>query len=131
MRKAGMLRIVTLLIGFFFLIQGISGLFSNEVFGWFTTNSFQASLQIIVAIAAFIFFAGKNYRLFLKFLGIILILVGLIWFWGIGGDWLIRIFNINKPLAILNLVVGLIVLVLALTFKSTQQHQRSSIDIVF
>lgn len=131
MRKAGLLRIVTLIIGIIFLILGISGLLSNEVFGWFTTNSFQACIQILIAVAAFVSFAGKNYRPFLKFLGIILMLVGLIWFLGIGGDWLVRIFNINRPLAIFNLVIGLIVLVLALTLKSTQANHRSTIDIVF
>lgn len=131
MRKASLIRVFTLLVGFFFLLLGIWGLFSDVVFGRFTTNSFLAGIQIALGVASLISFAARSYKPFLKYLGIILTLIGVIWFWGGGSDLLMRLFNINRSMAYFNLILGLIVLVLALTLKTSKQHQENSVDIVF
>jgi hypothetical protein len=131
MNRTNLLPILTVLLGIFFLTGGIWGLFSTEVFGTFRTNRFNATIQIILGISALVSATKGASRGFLKFLGILLILVGVLWFIGTGAETLVRILNVNRTVAFFNIGIGALALILANTIKSTQPHHQNSVDIIF
>jgi len=95
-------------IGIFLLIEGVWGLFSDVVFGIFTTNITHAVIHIILGILGVVLGFRKNAGGFCTFLGILLVLVGLFRFVSGTGEFLIKVLNINEPVAYLNIIVGLI-----------------------
>lgn len=131
MSRKKLLPFITIIIGIFFLVAGIWGLFSTEVFSVLRTNRFNATIQIILGIAAIVSVYNGTTKGFLKFFGILLILVGVLWFIGGGADTLVRILNVNRSVAFFNIGVGLLALILASTVKPTQPHHHNSVDIIF
>lgn len=109
----------SILIGAFLLAEGIWGLFSNVVFGTLTTNTLHASIHIILGITGIILGLRQTAREFCVFLGVLLMAVGLLRFVPGASELIIKILNVNAPVAYLNIVVGIASLIMASTTKKT------------
>lgn len=101
-------NIFALVIGAFFLIEGVWGLFSATVFGIFTTNRTHAVIHIVLGVLGIIVGFRKTAGAYCTFLGILLILVGLFRFVPVASDIIVEALNVNAAVALLNIVVGLI-----------------------
>lgn len=103
----------TITLGLFFLIEGIWGLFSPVVFGVFSTNILHSAIHI--ALGVWGVWAGRRgpTRGYLLCVGILLLVVGLLWFIPGAGDLTVRLLNVNRAVAVINVVVGLISLFVA------------------
>lgn len=109
----------SILIGAFLLAEGIWGLFSNVVFGTLTTNTLHAIIHIILGITGIILGLRQTAREFCVFLGVLLMAVGLLRFVPGASELIIKILNVNAPVAYLNIVVGIASLIMASTTKKT------------
>jgi hypothetical protein len=94
------------LLSAFFLIEGAWGLFSRVVFGGLTTNHLHAVIHIALAGLGLWSVGAGRVRGYLLFVGLLLVLVGGLWFVPGLQDLIVRLFNVNAAVAILNLVVG-------------------------
>jgi len=66
MSRKKLLPFITIIIGIFFLVAGIWGLFSTEVFSVLRTNRFNATIQIILGIAQSFLFTTEQQKDFLN-----------------------------------------------------------------
>ncbi len=95
-------------IGAFLLIEGIWGLFSDVVFGVFSTNVVHASIHIVLGISGIVLGMKQNAGAYCTLLGVLLIIVGLLYF-VLGTDsFMVRLLNVNKPVAIFNCFIGVL-----------------------
>lgn len=101
-------NVFAIALGIFLLIEGAWGLFSEVVFGVLTTNITHAVIHIILGILAIILGIKQNAGGFCTFLGILLIAVGIFRFLPGTDALVINLLNVNKPVAYLNIVVGII-----------------------
>lgn len=104
-------------IGIFLLIEGIWGLFSNVVFGVLTTNTTHAAIHIVLGIVG-IYSGYKNRaRGFCLFLGILLLIVGILRFIPGADTIVVNLLNVNNPVAYLNIIVGIVALAITASGK--------------
>lgn len=103
-----------MLIGVFLIVEGIWGMFSNTVFGILSTNKTHALIHIILGVTGLYFGRQGGARSYCIFLGILLLLVGILRFIYGADELLIRLINVNEPVAYLNIIIGAIALVLAM-----------------
>ena len=101
-------NVFSIILGSFLLIEGIWGLFSEVVFGVLTTNMVHAVIHIVLGIAAIVLGIKQNAGGFCTFLGLLLLSISVIWFIQGADSFLIRLLNVNKPVAVLNAVVGIL-----------------------
>ena len=80
MNRARLCEIFAMLAGAFLLVEGIWGMFSNTVFGIFSTNKTHALIHIILGFTGFYFGRQGGARSYCIFLGILLLLVGILRF---------------------------------------------------
>lgn len=97
----------------FLLIEGIWGLFSPVVFGILTTNLLHAIIHVALGVTGIGSVLGGRSRAFLAAVGALLLVVGALWFVPALTDLLTRIFNLNRAVAYLNVVVGVLSLLFA------------------
>ena len=101
-------NVFSIILGAFLMLEGVWGLFSEVVFGMFTTNTVHAVIHILLGIAGIVLGIKQNAGGFCTLLGVFLLCVSAIWF-TLGPDsFLIRLLNVNQPVAVLNAVVGLL-----------------------
>ena len=101
-------NVFSIILGSFLLIEGIWGLFSEVVFGVLTTNMVHAVIHILLGIAAIVLGIKQNAGGFCTFLGLLLLSISVIWFIQGADSFLIRLLNVNKPVAVLNAIVGIL-----------------------
>ncbi len=104
-------NVFSISLGAFLVIEGIWGLFSEVVFGIFTTNMVHAIIHIILGITGIVLGIKQNAGGFCTFLGLLLLSISAIWFIQGVDSFLIRLLNVNEPVAILNAVVGFLSLI--------------------
>lgn len=102
-----------LLIGAFLLIEGIFGLTSPVVFGVLTTNLTHAIIHILLGVVGIGLGWMGRARGYCIFLGILLLIVGLLRFVPGASEFVVRILNVNPAVAWLNIVVGAVALLVA------------------
>ncbi|MEO6365596.1 MAG: DUF4383 domain-containing protein [Luteimonas sp.] len=109
-----------MIVGAFLLVEGVWGLFSPVVFGVLTTNLMHAVIHVVLGIVGI--WAGLKGRArgFLLFLGVLLLAVGMLWFVPGIRELIISILNVNQAVAIVNIVVGLLALLIALTDRGSR-----------
>lgn len=100
-------------IGAFLLIEGIWGLTSPVVLGVLTTNTTHAIIHIALGLVGIVTGIRGTARGFCIFLGILLAGVGLLWFVPGANELLVRLLNVNRAVALFNIVVGVIALLFA------------------
>lgn len=112
-------NIFVVILGMFFIIEGFWGLFSPVVFGVLTTNLLHAVIHLILGFGG-VFLGlrnrGRNYSFFV---GVLLLVVGLLYFIPGGEKLVVDILNVNSAVATLNIAVSVIAIILALLTPKT------------
>ena len=120
MKNSGkLLNTFSILIGIFLLIEGIWGLSSDVVFQVFTTNTTHAILHIILGIISIVLGFRKNANEFCFFLGLLLLVVGILRLIPGTSHVIIDVLKANEPVAYMNMALGCVALFLALTEKKS------------
>lgn len=104
-------------IGLFLFVQGVWEFFSPVVFGVLTGNVLHGMIHIMLGVIGVLLGWAARARGFCLFLGVLLIVVGGLWFVHGPKELIVRLLNMNQPVALLNLVVGAVSLVLGLISK--------------
>ena len=107
------MNVFAIFIGAFLLIEGFSGLTSSLVVGFFSTNLTHAITHIVLGILGIVTGISGRARPFCIFLGVLLLAVGVLWFVPGLHELLVRLLNVNRAVAVLNIVIGVIALALA------------------
>lgn len=107
------ISVVALLIGIFLLIEGIWGEFSDVVFGVLTTNRIRATIHILLGLVGIMTALKGGARSFLIFGGLIVALVGVLWFLPPTNSLMVDVLAVNRPVAVLNVIVGAVALLVA------------------
>jgi hypothetical protein len=108
----------TKILSTFLLIEGIWGLFSNVVFGVLTTNIAHAIIHIILGIIGL--GARRDPRVYCLFVGLLLLIVGILRFVPVVGELVKELLNVNKAVAYFNVIVGLLTLIMSSLAKKTE-----------
>lgn len=106
-----------ILIGLFLIVEGIWELFSPVVFVVFTGNALHGVIHIALGVIGLWLGWKARARGFCLFLGVLLLVVGGLWFVPGPKELIIKLLNVNQAVAILNLIVGAIALGLGLAKK--------------
>lgn len=113
-----------IIIGIFLLIEGIWGEFSDVVFGALTTNRIHATIHILLGIVGIYTGLKGGSRGFLIFLGVLLIVVGILRFVPGVNDLIISILNVNETVAYFNIAVGIVSLIVAFVPNRATTFER-------
>ncbi len=108
----------TITLGALLLIEGGWGLFNPLVFGVLSTNSLHAVIHLALGVAGIAAARAGHARSYLLLVGILLLAVGLLWFVPGVGDLIVRLLNVNQPVACVNVVVGIASLFMANSARS-------------
>jgi hypothetical protein len=102
-----------LIVGLLLLVEGVWGLFSFNVFGALTTNPAHAVIHIALGIAALGAWRSGHACGYSTFLGILLLVVGGLWFMPGTQSVIVQFLNVNLAGAWVNIAVGLVALLCA------------------
>ena len=109
-----------LVLGAFLIVQGVWELFSPVVFGVLTSNTLHGIIHIALgAVGVWLGWKGGG-RGWAIFLGLLLIVVGLLYYIPGAHDLVVSLFNLNQAVAIVNFILGAISLLVAFTSKSAR-----------
>lgn len=113
------------LLGAFFLVDGVWGLFSPVTFGVLSTNTTHAVIHLLLGVAGLYFGTRATMRAarlhddasaargYVGFVGVLLGVVGVAYFVPGLRDVLVDLLNLNSAVAVLNLFVGGLSLIVA------------------
>jgi hypothetical protein len=123
-------RAYTLVLGIFFLVDGVWGLFERVTFIVLTTNRLHAAIHIILGATGIWAARAGFVRPYLFWIGVILLSAGALWFVPTLSDVVVQLLNINHAVAVANITLGVFSLALALRTTSvknpdTRQRQQS------
>jgi len=107
--------ILALLISIFLITEGIWGEFIDVIFGVLTTNRIRASIHILLGLIGIITALKGGARMFLVVVGAIILLVGVLWFIPTTSSLMVDLLAVNRPVAILNTIVGIVALLVGLS----------------
>ncbi len=107
-------NIFAIVLGVFLVIDGIWGMFSPVVFGIFSTNLLHASIHLLLGVTGIYLGSRNQARKFCLFTGILLVVVGILYFIPGADDLVIKLFNVNNAVAYLNIIVGVVGIFLAI-----------------
>ena len=107
--------ILALLISIFLITEGIWGEFSDVIFVVLTTNRIRASIHILLGLIGIITALKGGARMFLVVVGAIILLVGVLWFIPTTSSLMVDLLAVNRPVAILNTIVGIVALLVGLS----------------
>ncbi len=120
----GISGIFAIIIGIFLLVEGVWGEFSDVVFGALTTNRVHATIHILLGIIGIYTGLKGGSRAFLTFLGILLIVVGILYFVPVAGGLIVSILNVSTTVAYFNIAVGIVSLIVAYLPNRTIATER-------
>ncbi len=103
----------TVTLGALLLVEGIWGLFNPMVFGVLSTNLLHAIIHVALGIAGIWCGRAGRVRGYLLFVGGLLLAVGLLWFVPSVQDIIVRLLNVNRAVAGVNIAVGIVALAMA------------------
>lgn len=104
-------------IGLFLVIQGGWEFFSPVVFGILTGNALHGFIHLLLGVVGVLLGWAARARGFCLFLGVLLLVVGGLWFVPGPKETIIHLLNVNQAVALLNLIVGAVALVFGLISK--------------
>ncbi len=102
-----------LFVGVFLIVEGIWGMMSPVVFGVLTTNKLHATIHIVLGLLGIYTAMTNGARAWCMFVGILIIVVGVLRFVPGVGDILVSLLNVNEAVAIFNIVAGAAALLVA------------------
>ena len=115
-----------IIIGLFLLVEGLWGMVSSVVFWVFTTNTIHAAIHIILGTLGVIAGFRNNARIYCGFLGVLLLLVGVLHFLPKVGDWIFDMLAVNTYMAVLNIIIGLIAIAAAINKRDRDNPKTSA-----
>ncbi len=118
MNKEGMSSTFATILGAFLLVEGIWGMFSPVVFGVLSTNWLHASIHIVLGLIGIYVGMKGGAKAFLTYVGLLLIVVGVLRFVPGVNDLVVSLLNVNYPVAYFNIAVGIISIIIARTSRS-------------
>jgi hypothetical protein len=98
--------IFALLVGILLLTQGIWDLVDPPFLNIFTSNTLHAVIHVLLGVIGLWTALRTGAYTFLIFLGILLLTLGILFFVPQLKELFIDLFNINKPVALLNIFLG-------------------------
>ncbi len=107
------MNIFAIFVGALLLIEGVWGLTSPVVYGIFTTNTTHAIIHILLGIVGIATGWMGRARGFCIFLGVLLLAVGALWFVPGPRELIVSLLNVNRAVALLNIVLGAVSLIVA------------------
>ena len=113
MIKAGIPRQFALLVGAFLIVEGVLELNHSTVFGVFATNTTHGVIHLVLGIVGLLAALKGRASQFLTFLGALLLLVGVLWFIPPTRSMPENFFNVNRAVAIFNVILGGVSLLVA------------------
>lgn len=109
-----------IIVGAFLIVEGIWEFFSPVLFGVLTSNALHGAVHILLGITGIFTGLRGGARRFCIFLGTLLLVVDLLWFIPATNGLIVRLFNVNQAVAILNLIVALASLAVAFSSRKTR-----------
>lgn len=110
-----------LLVGILLLLQGIWNLTDPPFLGIFTSNLLHAIIHVVLGIIGIWTGLRSGAYIFLIFLGILLLTVGILFFVESARELLVGLFNVNAAVAWLNIGVGGLSLLAVMAGKKPPQ----------
>ena len=107
-------NIFAVILGLFLVIEGFWGMFSPIVFGIFTTNLLHATIHLLLGVTGIYLGTRNKARNFGLYVGVLLFVVGILYFIPAVDDLIIQLLNVNNAVAFLNIIVGILAVLFAL-----------------
>ncbi len=116
-------NVFAIILGIFLLIEGFWGLFSPVVFGVLTTNLLHAFIHLFLGVTGIYLGTRNKARNFSMYVGLLLLLVGILFFVPATNEMVVNFLNVNKTAACINIAIGICAILLAvLTPKRPVQN---------
>lgn len=113
-----------IILGIFLVIEGFWGLFSPVVFGLFTTNVLHAIIHLFLGVTGIYLGTRNKARNYSLYVGLLLLVVGILYFVPGASDPVIQILNVNKAVALFNIAIGICAILFA--FLTPKRPVQSS-----
>mgnify|MGYP001796752148 CR=1 FL=1 len=107
-------NVFAIVLGIFLTIEGALGLFNPMLFGLFSTNPLHAVIHLMLGVSGIYAGLRNHARNFSYFTGFLLLVVGLLFFVPAIEPLQVKLFNLNRPVAVFNIIVGIVVLLFAM-----------------
>ncbi|MEG9328400.1 protein of unknown function [Salinimicrobium catena] len=95
-----------IIIGALLLVQGIYNLLDPPFLGVFTSNPLHAVIHVLLGITGIWTGLRGGAQVYALFLGILLLTLGISYFVAPLNEVLVNLFNVNAPVAWLNIIIG-------------------------
>ena len=111
-------------LGAFLIIEGIGGLVGPVVFWIFTTNVLHAAIHLLLGFSGLYIGLRNHARKFSLYVGILLLVVGILYFTPSADSLVKKILNVNSAVAYFNIIIGITAILFALLSpkKVVAQH---------
>ncbi len=93
-----------LIVGALLIIEDICEHFTPVLFGLLTSNHLHGAVHILLGIVGLFTGLRGDARSFCFFLGALLLVVDLLWFLPATNELIVRLFSVNQPVTIMNLI---------------------------
>ena len=107
-------NVFAIVLGIYLTIEGALGLFNPLLFGLFSTNPLHAVIHLMLGVSGIYAGLRNHARNFSYFTGFLLLVVGLLYFVPQIEPLLVKILNLNKAVAIFNIIVGIVAVLFAM-----------------
>ena len=107
-------NVFAVVLGIYLTVEGTLGLFNPLLFGLFSTNTLHTLIHILLGVSGIYAGLRNHARKFCYFTGFLLLVVGLLFFVPPIEPLLIKLFNLNKAVAIFNIIVGIVAILFAM-----------------
>ncbi|MDQ6809726.1 MAG: DUF4383 domain-containing protein [Verrucomicrobiota bacterium] len=124
MKQNSLIRGFAIIVGALLVIEGICEQFTPVLFGVLTSNHLHGAVHILLGIVGTFTGLRGGARSFCIFLGTLLLVVDLLWFLPTTNELIVRLFNVNQPVAMMNLIVALVSLAVAFSSGRTALNER-------
>lgn len=114
-------RQFAVVVSAFLIVEGIWELFSRVVFAVFTSNPVHGVIHILLGVVGILASAKGHAAAFLTFLGGLLLVVGVLWFIPATRDLPENLLNVNRAVALFNVILGGVALLVA---RDARRHVR-------
>lgn len=107
-------NVFAIVLGIFLTIEGSLGLFNPLVFALFSTNPLHAIIHLMLGVSGIYAGLRNHARNFSLFTGILLLVVGALFFVPSINLLLVKLLNINKAVSIFNIIMGIVAILFAM-----------------
>ena len=104
----------------FLIIEGAWGLASDVVLWVLTTNVLHASIHLLLGFTGLYAALRNHARKFSLYVGLLLLVVGILYFIPSTADFVIDLLNVNREVSVLNIIIGITAILFAVL---TPKHQ--------